>query len=73
MGDMRYTYANPGYLGTQIKHVLKDLDRGALNREEAAMRLRLLADKLDARTEVIEQLTFEELQDKIATHLRRNR
>lgn len=70
---MRYTYSNPYYLGTQIKYVVKDMNRGALTREEAARRLRQLADKLEQLTPEMPELPFDELPARIAEHLGRNR
>ena len=70
---MRYVYSNPFYLGTQIKFVVKDLNRGALDREEAARRLRQLADKLEQQVEEMPELPFEDLPARIAEHLGRNR
>ncbi len=70
--SFRYVFINTGYLFSQIRNVLKDTNYGKMSREDCAIALRALADKVDSK-EADNQLSFDELQSHLAQHLSANR
>ncbi len=68
----RYVFINTNYLFSQIKNVLKDTNYGKMSREDCAIALRALADKVESK-EADNQLSFEEIQQHLVQHLSANR
>lgn len=72
----RYKIANPNRLWVILKQLMKDVDRGAMTREEAGEELREVAVSLEAKYPGTEQLELVELDDlpkRLSDHLAANR
>lgn len=68
-----YVFSNTNYLFTQIKHNIRDCERGALTREQAAYAIRELCKKLEERTEDLPELTLDEVREHVKEHVARNK
>lgn len=73
---IRYKRANPSRLWVILKLLMKDVDRGAMSREDAAKELRDIATMLEERLPDVEQLELVNLDDlpkRLSDHLAKNR